>query len=294
MYVCPRCNYNTNVKIDMRRHFSRKKQCPSIHADISREECISSHLICKKNRYQKVSFCDTKEVSKSIICDTNEVSKSIICDTKSRNFEKLEKNKNFECPNCKKTFSLKNNLYRHIKHFCKGEINYETLKQQNDKICLLEKEIEILKSKNETIQHIGVQNNIQNIYINALGKENREYITKEYVQNLVKDGPYACIQKLIKYIHFNPNHTENQNIRIPNKRDKFGQIFNGEKWVLENKIDMITTITENAFDIITEHCDDLNSKKYDKFCNEFENREKNCIKRISGDTELLILNYQEE
>ena len=44
---------------------------------------------------------------------------------------------------------------------------------------------------------------------------------------------------------------------------------------------MITTITENAFDIITEHCDDLNSKKYDKFCNEFENREKNCIKRIS-------------
>lgn len=57
---------------------------------------------------------------------------------------------------------------------------------------------------------------------------------------------------------------------------------------------MITTITENAFDIITEHCDDLNSKKYDKFCNEFENKEKNCIKRISGDTELLILNYQEE
>jgi 16S rRNA G966 N2-methylase RsmD len=189
---------------------------------------------------------------------------------------------------------LKNNLYRHIKHFCKGEVNYETLKKQNDKICLLEKEIEILKSKNETIQHIGVQNNIQNIYINAFGKENKEYITKEYVQNLVKDGPYACIQKLIKYIHFNPNHTENQNIRIPNKRDKFGQIFNGEKWVLENKIDMITTITENAFDIITEHCDDLNSKKYDKFCNEFENREKNCIKRISGDTELLILNYQEE
>jgi len=70
-------------------------------------------------------------------------------------------------------------------------------------------------------------------------------------------------------------------------------LYNGQKWVLENKQDMITTITENAFDITTEHCDDLNNKKYDKFCNEFESKEKNCIKRISGDTELLILNCQD-
>jgi uncharacterized C2H2 Zn-finger protein len=283
LYKCPRCGYSSNQKNDLRRHFLRKNQCPNIYANISKEQCLKTYLTCTK-----------KEVSQSIICDTSEVSKSIICDTKSKNFIDGDK---FKCPDCMKTFSKKNNLYRHIKHFCKGSINNITPDDHSNEISQLKKEIELLKGKPNNIQHIGVQNNnkiIQNnIYINPFGKENTNYITKEYVQNLVKDGPYACIQKLIKHIHFNPHHKENQNIKIPNKRDKFGMIYNGEKWIVENKIDMITTITENAFDIITEHCDDLNNKKYDRFCDEFETREKNCMKRINGDTELLILNCQD-
>jgi len=305
LYKCPRCGHTTDQKNNLRKHFLRKNPCPNIYANISIDECFKTILFEEKQRYQKVSFCDTSEVSKSIICDTSEVSKSIICDTSEvsksiicdTNPKISSDGEKYECPDCKKTFSKKNNLYRHIKHFCKGCINNNLLNDQSNEISQLKKEIEILKGKTNNIQHIGVQNNNQiiqnNIFINPFGKENTDYITKEYVQNLVKDGPYACIQKLIKHIHFNPNHKENQNIKIPNKRDKFGMIYNGEKWIVENKIDMITTITENAFDLITEHCDDLNNKKYDRFCDEFETREKNCMKRINGDTELLILNWQD-
>jgi hypothetical protein len=164
----------------------------------------------------------------------------------------------------------------------------------------LKDEIEKLKSrieKTETSKNIygnqTITNNIQNnFYINALGKENIDYISKEYIHTIVNDGPYGCIQKLIKQIHFNPKHKENQNIRIPNKKDKFALVYNGNKWVMENKMNVITQVTENAYGIITDHCMDLHNRKFDKFCDEFDRRENSCRKRVNGDTELLILNNQ--
>jgi hypothetical protein len=146
------------------------------------------------------------------------------------------------------------------------------------------------KSHNNHSNNKNIQNNI---YINALGKENIDYISKEYIQAIVNDGPYGCIQKLIKQIHFNPKHKENQNIRIPNKRDKFALVYDGDKWIMENKHNMITRVTENAYGIITDHCMDLNNRRFDKFCNEFDRRENSCRKRVNGDTELLILNNQQ-
>ena len=71
-------------------------------------------------------------------------------------------------------------------------------------------------------------------------------------------------------------------------------VYNGKDWVLKNKQNMISTITEHAFDIITEHCDDMDSRKYDRFCDEFENRKNSCLKRVNEDTELVILNEQKK
>ena len=63
--------------------------------------------------------------------------------------------------------------------------------------------------------------------INSFGKENTSYITKDYIDSLISQGPMNIIPTLLKYIHFNPNHKENHNIKITNKKDNYAQIFNG-------------------------------------------------------------------
>lgn len=275
LYNCPRCGFETKLRANMKRHLSRKIKCQIKLENVSIDECFRTIL----NE-------EIGEVSNSI----PEVS----------NIDTIKENKqepaHFECSYCSKIFSKKNNFYRHLKHYCREKDLYDKMLSQENEINNLKKENELLKSStkihNQNIQNI--QNIQNNIIINAFGKENLDYIKKDFIHELIKDGPYASVQKLIKYIHFNPNHKENHNVKIPNKRDKFGMIFDGEKWQMRNKQNMINAMAGHAYDIIADHCEGMNNKKYEKFCEDFENRELNCIKRINLDTELVILNGQKE
>ena len=278
LYKCPRCGYLAHQRTDLRRHFMRKMVCTNIYANTSIEDCFKTILHEDKPN-------DLKELKK------NE-------DLTSNDYGRLKLTSEcYSCPYCSKNFTRKNNCNEHIKKRCKVYKKIADDAKKDEEIEHLRKEIEKLKY-NGSIKNITINNqsnNIQNnnIIINAFGKENLEYISKEFIHNIVKEGPYGSIQKLIKHIHFNPKHKENHNIKIPNKRDKYGMVFNGEKWMMKNKQSMITEIASNAYDMITDHCEDIDNKKYEKFCIEFENKHIDCIKRIMTDTELLILNCQE-
>lgn len=52
-YVCPRCGYTTNHKVNMRTHFMRKNVCPGIvNADLELSDEIKDHVLL--NRIYKV------------------------------------------------------------------------------------------------------------------------------------------------------------------------------------------------------------------------------------------------
>ena len=246
LYICPRCKYSSNQKNDMRRHFLKKNQCPNNCANLSREECLASLLNCSKNRDCEMTENDC--VKEFFDCEMTEND----CERLRNDCE--PQSRNFGCPYCKKSFTRKNNMNVHIKNSCK---EYKFYQENQDVINLmktLKKEIDTLRNERLDFLQNGVTKNIKttnnncnntnnsnnkiqnNIYINALGKENIDYITKEYILGIVKDGPYGCIQKLIKQIHFNPNHKENQNIRIPNKRDKFALVYLIKQKILHSKI----------------------------------------------------------
>jgi len=288
-YKCPRCGYLAKQRTDLRRHFLRKKACPNKYEDITIEECFKTILFEEKpSDNQMTTLRKNSDNQMTTFLSVNDNS-----DNQMTTFSKPSIS-SYECLYCNKKFRHRNSKNVHMKK-CKNREFFE-IKQ---KIKLLEMENEDLK-KEKSVTHTNINNinNINNnvqhnhITINAFGKENLDYVSREFIQRIVKEGPYGSIQKLIKHIHFNPNHMENQNIKIPNKRDKFGMVFNGEKWLMKNKQNMITEIAGNAYDLITDHCEDLNNKKYDKFCLEFENKQLDCIKRIITDTELLILNCQ--
>ena len=73
----------------------------------------------------------------------------------------------------------------------------------------------------------------------------------------------------MKTIHFNPNHPENHNIKISNKKQKYANVYNLGNWEFKNKKDVIENIVDNGFNIIECHYEDvkdnLESIKKDRF-----------------------------
>ena len=286
-YNCPRCGFCTELRANMSRHLARKFNCQPLLENISISECFQTVL----NGKCKNDFEMTSKMAKNDFEMTQKSRNDF--EMTSNDFEMTSKK--FSCIYCKKLFTRKNNLNNHVKKICKKRHKID----ENKIIENLKTENEILKNnKTTTIQNNSITNNNNNnnntIIINAFGKENLAYINKEYIHGLISEGPYGSIRKLIKYIHFNPDHKENHNIKIPNKRDKYAMVYDGNMWQVRNKKNMITTIADHAYGVIAEHCDDITSKKYDRFRDDFESDESRYMKRLAEDTELIILNGQKE
>ena len=99
-----------------------------------------------------------------------------------------------------------------------------------------------------TNNNIAHQTNNQ-IIINAYGQENLQYVTDHFVKNLLKI-PFGAVPKLIQHIHFNPKHPENRNIMITNKKEKWAKVWEGDKWNLRNKKQVIKSMVDRGFNIL--------------------------------------------
>ena len=60
------------------------------------------------------------------------------------------------------------------------------------------------------------------------------------------------VPKLIEAIHFNPDKPENHNVYIPNLKNKYAMIYNGKKWDLSNKEDIIDDMYDDNSNILEE------------------------------------------
>ena len=98
----------------------------------------------------------------------------------------------------------------------------------------------------------------------------------------------------MREIHFNEEHSENHNIYIPNKKQGFAKIYDGENWILTKKKDAIDDMTYKAFNLIsdTENIDE--NDKVAKIREKYEDGDKKTINRIKDDTEMMILNNQQK
>ena len=93
----------------------------------------------------------------------------------------------------------------------------------------MSKQIEILLDKVGDTTNVSNVSNNNIIVLNGFGNEDISYITGDFVKKLISAGPYACIPKLVRRIHFHPKHKENHNIRIPNKSRNMAKIYNGNR-----------------------------------------------------------------
>jgi hypothetical protein len=216
--------------------------------------------------------------------------------------------KMFECIGCNKKFSHSSTLSCH-KSKCK---KLETISLQEQMIKMrydFEKEREEMRSHisllldkqagTTTTTNSNNNNNNNNITINinAFGEENKEYIDDKIILQCI-DRVYKSIPALLQKIHFDPEHPENHNIKITNKKLPYASVMgNNQKWKTVDRKDAIEKMVNNGYYILDEKYE-VNKEKFDPrkqknfecFKEKFEIEEKGTMKIVKSDVEMMIMN----
>ena len=239
----------------------------------NKEFKLKSDLIRHENKKrkcnEKIECFKCNRMFKSLYCLQNHLNKLKPCnDTEI-----------YKCEKCNKQYITKQNFNKHIKNH--PEIIETIINNTNS----------ITNSNN-----INSNNNI-NITINGFGKENVSYITQEMIQSILNKG-FQSIPELIKEKHFNKDHPENHNIYITNLSKKTILIYDGERWILTCKDDILEDIiSKNEEFIITEY-EELKSKlsiqavqRLDRFIEALDTPE--YLTQLKETIQLILYNYRD-
>jgi len=193
-------------------------------------------------------------------------------------------------------FSSYKNKWRHEKRCQDKAFTKEEVANKDQIIAENAAVIAELKTQNANLlQKVGnttnntTNNNTINIHLKAFGKENLSYITPEFIKDLIRYNLFSAIPKLLKEIHFNPEHTENRNTLVPSRKDTLAKIYNGDKWDFTSKDDVFEDMTDKAFNKLTEYG---SGPKFEKFYDAYDDQDTGYLKKIKKQTEIMILNNQ--
>jgi len=299
-YTCELCNYTTKLLSNYNRHLKTKKH----GNNIKQKEILEKELTLMTTNDHKMTTNDHKMT-------TNDHKIS----------ENLPKKLDFICDYCNKKFSTHPHKRRHELHYCKDNPNLiERLlnekdkqiikieKDKNKEIEKLEKRVDKLTDKigNTTIHNhtnnIQNNNNNNNIKINSYGNEDLSHITDMFKTNLLCNGPYGAIPKMIEAIHFNKDKPENNNIKLPNLNKKILKVKQGDSWNYKQKDIILYDLIDSKYLMLDEHFnlivngDKLSKYKkdiYKKFRSKYDDGDSTLINNIKEDCEIVIMNNRE-
>jgi len=308
-YICFRCEYTTCHKNSFKNHLNRKNICKPSLDDISIEEVKFYYgFEIKENRSTKLH----QNPPKSTKIHQNDIHQNPPKYTKMT--KKIHQNppkstkihqngqNNYFCEYCNNIFSRSDSLNRHYSR-CKVK-KQELILYQNEEIKQMKSEIDELKKakiQNNITNNNNSNNTINNtININNYGDENIKHLkSKDYV-NLLK-GIYSAVPKLIKQIHFDPEHPENQNIKFTNKKLPYLKIMKNDKWeTVDKKTELLDLIDNKCFLLREKYYNILKKNKYnisenqkkqiDQFLDQYHEDDKQTLIDIINKTELILIN----
>lgn len=221
----------------------------------------------------------------------------------------------FKCEYCGKLYQYMKSMKFHQKK-CKKYLQSLSMQEtdNNDQLLLrieqLEKDIQIkdlqleiaqLKATNVTNNSINNSNNTtnnitNNITINSFGNENIDYIsTMEKIKHCKE--VYNSFQSFLKDVHFHPDHPENHNVKLPNKKEPYCQIMRDNKWEYAPKDKTLSTMKENARDELSNTFQankrkftPRNQDRFEDFLEKYDNGHIRTNKCIDEDITSLLLN----
>ena len=142
-------------------------------------------------------------------------------------------------------------------------------------------------------QHVTYNNNITLIAHNK--NPDLSHLTdKDYLK--IMNRGFNSVPKLIEAIHFNPEKPENQNVYIPNMKNKYAMTWDGRKWNLSNTENVIDDLYDDNSNILIDKLEKLeeldpNCKVVRKFKRFLEKKEDDLImNKVKDDIKLLLFN----
>jgi hypothetical protein len=96
---------------------------------------------------------------------------------------------------------------------------------------------------NNTVNNGTINNNI-NVTINNFNNDDTSYFSENFKNRILKyftdDKKFHLpIPKVVQNLKFNPNHKENNNMKITNMKSDIAQKYQDNKWIYCKKSDMI-------------------------------------------------------
>ena len=320
-YTCPRCGYKINIKKKYINHLRRKTLCEPI---ISDNNLYNEYI--KYDITEKINLNDyTPKNTQNIPIYNNQYTQNIPIYTpkytQMSNINQQSKSEDNTCQYCNKILSSYKNLWRHLK-VCKEKkkdeetkesmtklVNLlnkqnddlkEQLEEQREQIKEQNKQInELIKKAGVTIGSIGTQNIQQNIKILAYDNTDVSHLTdKDYLKCLNHSN--FCIPHLIEKIHFNPKKPENHNIYISNLKNNYVMIYNGNKWMLNNRDESIENLILEKESMIVQKLEEWieNGNKYPEIMKKFnryiEKKENDkVIDKVKEEIKLMLFNNRD-
>jgi len=321
MFVCQVCNYQTEIASNYKKHLKTKKhknnQCNhsfsntyTIDEFIRKPHNTSENLTIPHNTSQALPIPHNTSQYLTSPHNTSQIDKDI----------DSESSKDYVCEYCSRSFSRIDNLNRHIKKYCKKKIDvYEVINELKEERIAMKTEREVmLKMQKESLERaekekasmkkqidflldrVGDTTNItnnQNIVLNCYGNEDLSHITDQFKLGLLK-LPYSMITNLIKEIHFNEKYPANKNICLPNKKEPFVKVFQGESWIYKDKKETIKELIQKNCDRLDEYYENKSNKmekdakkRYITFQEKMNKEDKNLDKTINKNVEMILLNH---
>ena len=288
IYECDKCKKIFKQKTDLIRHMNKLKSCI--------DNTYTCPLCFQKFNYKSIYL---RHLEKKASCEN----KNQLINYQNTNMDIIEKPNNeiildeYKCETCNNKFTTKRSLIRHQKTVC---IVQEQSKEDKliDIIKIMSDEIQSLKSQNNNIvmtnNNIGNTHNIQNnITIKAYGTEDISHITDKDYKNLFTKCN-SLIPTLIELIHFNEDKPENTNVYISNIKSPYAYVYDGHKWNLMNKDEIIDDIYDNKCLIIIDKFDMkelLNKYTVEMFSKFIDKHSSDMMKKnMSNKIQILLYN----
>lgn len=216
--------------------------------------------------------------------------------------------KPFSCEDCGKCYKYRQGLNLHKKK-CQGSIIIKNLLEEKEEtkkeMDEMRSQIALLMEKSSAITNNNntTNNNIQNNYITAyitvnnFGNENIEYLTDKTVCRLISSAPHRCIPSIIEKIHFDPEHPENHNVKMTNKKLKYAEVLKNNEWVTTSRESAMNEMIQNGYNIAaqkySDNKDKIKSSKQGQFENfqvKFGDQDEGVVKTLKSDMDLTLIN----
>jgi hypothetical protein len=160
---------------------------------------------------------------------------------------------------------------------------------------LLDKHMQPSQNTNCNIDN-QTNNNIT-ININSFGNENTNYIDDKSILACIS-RVYKSIPTLLQKLHFDPEHPENHNIKITNKKLPYASVMgDDQKWKMMDRKDAIETMVLNSYNMLDEKYAENKDKfpaskqqSFEGFQSKFEAEDKDLMKQIKTEVDMMVLN----